>query len=882
MMTVLRRLVSILGWLVRRRRAEEHLDDEIRSFVEMSAAEKIRDGMSPAQARRLALAEIGGVESVKERVRGGRHGALLDEIGRDVRYACRSFARNPGFTAAVLLTLALGIGANTAIFSLLDALMLRWLPVSRPNELVLLRRAEDRFGEAFSYAMVRALDAQRQIFDGVGGFSGFPFEVGPNGSVERVPGALVTGSFFETLGLQPAAGRLLTRQDDEPGAIPAAVVSYGYWERQLGRRADVVGQILRLHATPVAIVGVAPRGFEGAQVGSIADIMLPVAVLPQVNPSSASLIGPGNFWIRAFARPRSGVSVPQATARVNAVWPQIAESVIAPHWPANRRKAMAAALFELVPGGTGYSYLREIYRRPLLVLMAVAAIVLLIASANVASLLLARATTRRKEVAVRLAIGAGRGRIVRQMLIESTLLSLVGAACGVALAWASSRALLGIISTGITFDLTPNWHVLAFTTGVAVLTGLLFGAAPALQAAAPATASSLSGNTKTHRPRPRLLPALVTIQVALSLVLLAGAGLFVRTLQNLQNVDSGFGSEGVLLVDLEGRRSAAPRALVDDIRRIPGVTSASLTTHTPLSGALWSEPALPAGQTLPEGRDTALFVGAGSGFLQTMQIPLLAGREFTDRDALESPPVALVNEEYARRHFATQQPIGQRLSAIVRGTRRELEIVGLVRNTSVVGLRQTPPATVYVPYAQLTGDFPTTIAIRASGSLAQTTATIQQLVRARVPGSPIDVRPLSAQVQASMMQERLMATLAGAFGGLALTLVCVGLYGLLAYGVVQRTKEIGIRVALGARVTKVVGLVLRDGAVLVIVGLILGLPAAWAASRLVESMLFGLTATDVPTIAGAMALLFAAGQLAALLPARRAARVNPLVALRHE
>jgi predicted permease len=546
---------------------------------------------------------------------------------------------------------------------------------------------------------------------------------------------------------------------------------------------------------------------------------------------------------------------------------------------------MAAAVLELAPGGTGYSYLRGIYRRPLFVLMSVAGIVLLIASANVASLLLARATARRKEVAVRLAIGAGRSRIVRQMLIESTLLSLIGAACGVTLAWVSSRALVTMISTGplpIAFDLTPNWHVLAFTGAVAILTGLLFGAAPALQAAAPATAASLSEHARAQRPRSRLLPALVASQVALSLVLLAGAGLFVRTLQNLQNLDAGFESEGVLLVDLEGRRNAAPRLLVEDIRRVPGVASATLTTHTPLSGSLWSEPAVPAGQPLPE-RDTALFVGAGPGFLQAMQIRLLSGRDFSERDTRDAPPVAVVNQEYARRYFAKESPIGQRLSAIVRGERRELAIVGVVRNTSTTGLRQTPPATVYVSYAQLPGEVPTTtVVIRATGSLARTGAAIEQLVRARVPGAPIDVRPLSAQVQASIVQERLMATLASGFGALALILACVGLYGLLAYGVAQRTKEIGIRVALGARLTKVVAMVLKDGAVLVVVGLGLGLPAAWAASRWIDSMLFGLTATDVPTLAGAVALLLAAGQLAALLPARRAARVDPLVALRHE
>jgi predicted permease len=722
----------------------------------------------------------------------------------------------------------------------------------------------------------------------VAGFSvlsGFSFDVGFPGSVSRVPGAVVTGGYYETLGLTPVVGRLLTREDDEPGAPLVAVASYGYWERQLARSAGAAGQTVQINGVPVTIVGVSPRGFVGAYVGAIADLTMAAAALPQVSPRNAPLLGTGNFWLLMLARPREGVSIPQATTRLNAVWPRIADAVVAPHWPASRRKAMADSLFQMSPGGTGWTYLRDVYRKPLFVLMAVVGLVLLIACANVASLLLARAAARQREIAVRLAIGAGRARIVRQLLIESsTLLSLIGAAVGVAVAWVSGHFLVSMISTGpehISFDLAPNWRVLGFTSAVAIATGVLFGVAPALQTTGAGPSAALKEQARSSGSRSRLLPWLVSAQVALPLVLLAGAALFVRTLHNLQRVDPGFSAESVLLVDLEGRPVAVRRALIEEVQRLPGVASASLSTHTPLSGSVWSDPAVPAGQPLPE-RDNAFFIGAGPRFFATMQIHLMSGREFTERDSADGPAVAVVNEAYAQRHLANRNPVGQHLSASVNGTRKDLEIVGLARNTNAAGLRRSPPPTVYVAYAQLTGDVATTLAVRAAGPLGRVSPEIQQALQSKLPGAPIEVRPFSAQVEATIVKERMMATLAGGFGLLALTLTCVGLYGLLAYSVAQRTKEIGIRMALGAQAPRVVALVLKDGARLVAIGIALGLPAAWAASRWVESMLFGLTPTDPAAIGGAIVLLAVAAQLAACMPARRASRLDPLTALRHD
>jgi putative ABC transport system permease protein len=830
--------------------------------------------------------ELGNMTRVAEEARAAWGWGHIEQLYRDLQYGLRTMRHSPGFAAAAVLSLALGIGANTAIFSLVDALMLRWLPVPDPQELIQLRiqtaGAKDPF-DSFSYPIVRSLAEHREIFAGLAGFSGWNFDIGPAGSMSRVPGAMVSGAYFETLELNPAAGRLLTREDDEPGAPLVAVISYGYWERQFAGNPGIIGQTMRINSVPVTIVGVSPSGFVGANVGSHAEITMPAASLPRVSPEAAPLLGEGNFWLRVLARPKAGVSIPEARARLAALWPQISDQVIRPDWPAARKKSFAEATFSFSPGGTGWTYLRVMYRKPLAVLMAVVVLVLLIACANVASLLLARATARQPEIAIRLAIGAGRGRLVRQLLTESTLLSLIGAVFGVGLAWLSSRFLVSMISSGprrLAFDLTPNWHVLGFTTAVSLATGVLFGLAPALQTTR-GPSCALKEDSRMSGSPSRLLSSLVSAQVALSLLLLIGAGLFVRTLQNLKSVDLGFKQEGVLLVNLEGRRTALPAELLREVERVRGVVSASLSTHTPLNGSTWSEPAVPRGQTLPE-NDNSFFVGAGPRFFETMQTALLAGRQFTAHDSQNSSSVALINEAYSNRYFTNRNPVGQHLSAVVRGRRADLEIVGVVSNTKLAGFRKPPPPTVYVPYAQLSGGFPTTMVIRASGSLGQVAAEIRKVLQPRLPEVPVNVRALSEQVEEAMTEERMMATLASGFGVLALLLACIGLYGLMAYGVARRSREMGIRMALGAQRSRLIAMVIKDAVRLVAVGIVTGLPAAWAISRLVESMLFGLKPTDPVTIFGSVLVLGAAALLAAYLPARRASRVDPVMALRQQ
>ena len=883
---LLRRVLSVAGRLLRPRRAEQQLDDELQEFLDASTADKIRGGMSPGEARRLALVELGGVEQAKERVRTYQRGAWIDEISRDVRYAIRMFARNPGFTLVIVLTLTLGIGANTAIFGLIDALMLRSLPVRDPQRLVQISIGSDATTgpETLSYPIVGVLAAQREIFAGVAGFNTATFDTGVPGNVVKVPGALVTGGFYETLGLEPVAGRLIAPADDRPGAPLVAVLSFGYWDRQFDRRLDIAGQSIRLNGVPVTIVGVSPRRFTGADVGSIADITVPVAALPQLDPPMAMLLGPGNFWLRVLARPAPGVSNEQTAARLTAMWPRISADAIPAHWPVSRQKDLAGSTFRARPGGTGFTFLRQQYGTALLVLMAVVGLVLLIACANVASLLLARASSRRREIALRLALGAGRARVVRQLLIESVLLSSAGAALGTGLAWLSSRFLVSMISTGPTglaFDLSPNLRVLTFTSVVTIATALFFGVAPAVQATAIRPAPALKEDNRMSRTRSRLLPSLVSGQVALSLVLLVCAGLFGRTLQNLRQFDSGFDSENVLLSELPTSSSIALQQILGAVRHVPDVTSASLSTHTPLSGSTWSEPAVPAGQPIPD-RDTALFVGASPRYFETLRIQVLAGRAFADDDSGAAPAVAIVNQRFADKFFPQQNPIGQHLAASIRGQKGTLVVVGLTKNVSATGLRVPPVPMVYVPLAQLPADTAATLEVRAGRDTARVSRDVREAIRANLPDASVEVRSLVSQVDDTMLQERMLATLTGAFGLLALGLACIGLYGLLAYGVAQRIREIGIRLALGAQRRGVTTMVLKDAVWLVVAGVGVGLPAAWMASRSVASLLFELTPGDPTAIVGGILALTTAALLAAYGPARRASRVDPLIALRHE
>ena len=881
------RLRSLARNLRGRHAFEDAMNDEMRFHLESRAADLVRRGLSPADAARQARLEFGSLEKQKDEARASVGLRILDDIAGDLRYAVRTFAANKAFALTAVVTLALGIGANTAIFNLMDALVLRWLPVSRPQDLLMLQLAGPgaQTGDpSVSYPLVQALDDRREIFAAAAGYSGSRFTVGSGASMANVRGAMVTGAFYETLGLTPVAGRLLSRADDTPGAPLMAVISYGYWERAFARDPSIVGRTLVVNGVPTEIVGVSPRGFSGANVGATADLTLSVSAIAGVEPQARGLLGPGNSWLRVLARPQPGVSPAEAAARLTAAWPEIAVRAIDPRWSPTRKASIAGARPLLVPGGTGWTWMRAIYVEPLQILMGVVAVVLLIACANVASLMLARAGARRKEFAVRLAIGAGRGRLVRQLLVESVVLALAGAAGGLVLARSTGDLIVSVISTpqtNLAFDLTPSWHVFVFTTAVALATALIFGIAPAIQATSISATQALKDDQRTATSRSRLLPSLVAAQMALSLVLLIGAGLFLRTLRNLQTLDAGFQPNGVLFVELERRPDVVPLSILDDIRRLPGVVSASLSTHTPLSGSTWSEPAVPVGQVLPE-RDTAVFIGASPDFFGTLQMRLAAGREFTIDDSAQSDPVAIVNERYAEVYFGRGSPVGRRLSAKINGRKVELQIVGVVNDAKTHGLRRPAPATVFVPYAQLTGTSFANIEIRTAASIAELGPPLTRLLQPLQPNHPIEIARLSAQADSALVQERMMATLASGFGLLALVLAAVGIYGLLSYAVARRRREIGIRMALGAQPRGVIALMLRGARVPVLIGILAGAPAAWLVSRSIQSMLFGLTPLDPIAIGGAIVVLAVIAHLAAYLPARRAARVDPLVALKCE
>ncbi len=851
-------------------------------------------------------------------------GALL----QDIRYGIRMLVKNPGFTAIAVLTLALGIGANTAIFSVLDSILLRKLPVVHSEQLVLLTDP-DSHGQSFgseggdrsllAYSEFEYLRDHNEVFSSVFAADSSLPEVrvtmgssssGTPSQEESVRIRLVSGDYFSTLRVQPAAGRMFTSEVDRArGGSPFAVTSYAFWKRRFNLDPAVLGKTIQVNRTSFEIIGVAPPGFFGETVGEAPDVWVPITMQDAIYPGR-DLLSPAqgevnkHIWLQVIARLKPGITPEQAKASVNVDFQRMIESNIGSTVSAEERKEFLDQRINLQAGARGSSTLHEAYGEPLKVLMALVGFVLLIACANVANLLLARGTARQKEFAVRLAIGAGRGRLIRQLLSESLLLALAGAAAGILLAQWADTLLLQMVSrtsTGseaIQVNLRPDARMLAFTLGVAVLSAILFGLIPALRATrldlSPILKSTTSGLTGENASR--RLPAtkvLVIAQVAISLILLVAAGLFVHSLSKLSEVNLGYPRENLLLFQVDGAPAGykgpanlrLQQELLEKFSAIPGVRAATLSSNGLFSHSESGDPISVEGYTSKSGEEVnSRMDHIGPGYFSTVGIPILIGREIGPQDSGNGPRVAVINKTFAEKFFGKTNPIGKKVMDIYPGNPQDMEIVGVVADAKYNSLREKTPTRIYAPYFNPMWEHSyARYEIRTLADPASVSAALRKTVQetnSSLP--PITINTMPGLVDDSLQTDRFIARLAGVFGLLAMLLASIGLYGIMAYTVARRTRDIGIRMALGAQPGSVLWLVLRETLLLVLVGVAVGLPLAFGGTHLIKSMLFGLGIVDPVAMIVPAITLAAVAAVAGFLPARRAMRVDPMVALRYE
>jgi putative ABC transport system permease protein len=884
-MPPIRRLIGGLRAMFRKTRVEQELDEELRGFLDAAVEDKRRAGLKGDAAGRAARLELGSVAAVKDAVRDAGWESLVGSVWQDVRYGGRMLRRSPGFAAIAIGILALGIGANTAIFSLLNAVMLRPLPVREPAQLVepLSKYPEPREPRmnGFSWEFYEYVRDRNHVFAAVSGVSPTKFQLARDGAeAETVDGEYVEGTLFSLLGLQPAMGRLIDPQDARPGAAPVAVVSWAYWKNRFNLNPAILGAHIKVNGVATPIVGVTPRAYVGLIPG-----IMPTVWLPVTRPMGLALI----------ARLKPGIPNEQARAEMNVLhrWrlEQIAERSHDPRW--------LRSTMDLEPAGSGLSWLRDRFGTPLQALMVIVALLLLIACTNVATMLLARGAARRQEMAVRVSLGAGRLRLMRQVLTESLLLSVTGSVLGVGLAYFGANAIWRAITFGrrppgwahqLTLQFGPDIRVLMFTTGIALATGVLFGLPAAWSAFRSAPISSLReiGSTGPRKSRQRFGHGLVVAQVALSVVLLSAAGLCLAHVSNLRNRDVGFRRDSVLLVTLDPQGSGYNRVQLSSLYKdllarfeaIPGVRSAALNAVTPIDGGAASSFATVEGfQEKPEDRRRLWQNWVGPRYFETLGTPVVAGRDFEFADA-GRPRVAIVNQAMARYYFGDGSPLGRHLT-FERDT-VPYEIVGLVGDAKYADLHEAPPRTVYLNAFQ-DGRIQSRFAIRTDVTPTAVAPQVRRAVEEVLKTVRIaKVTTLADQVDSSIVLERLMAMLSGLVGVLGALLTAIGLYGLLAYTVTRRTNEIGVRMALGATQRDVTKLVVKAAMGLVVVGLLAGVLAAFWSTRVAYSIVPDLAtaAGPLPVVAAVVAMI-AAALLAAYLPARRAARINPTEALRH-
>ena len=893
-----------LGALFGKERHDRELSDELESHIQMHIEDNLRRGMTPEEARRDALIKLGGIESTKESYRERRGVPALETLLQDVGYGLRMLRKNPGVTAVAVITLALGIGANTAIFSLLDSVLLRFLPVEKPEQLVQVSRRGPEAGSQgvpiFTNPIWEQLRDQQDVFSGAAAWGDMRFDLAHGGEAQYAKGLWVSGDFFRTLGVRPAAGRLITVADDRRGCSGVAVLSYSFWQDHLGGAVSAVGSTLSLDNHTYPVIGVAAAGFYGVEVGTKFDVALPLCATAIFDGARPRLDNRSWWWLSTMGRLKPGISPAQLLARLELISPRVFAATVPPNWDVQSQKNYQKWLLTSAPVSTGTSGLRRQFERPLQTLMVVVGIVLLIACANIASLMLARAAARHREMAVRRALGASRLRLMRQLLTECLLLSTAGALLGILFARWGSLLLVRFISTArdeVYLDLSLDWRILGFTAAIAIITAILFGVLPAFRSTrvslTAAMKSSLAVDAERHA---RFRPGrwIVASQVALSLVLLVGAGLFLRSFVKLVTLDLGFDRANVLMMHAEPRTAGIqPEKWMttwDEIERrlssLPGVLSVSRSLVTPVSGAEWDQYVHADSPNPPAGDAATTYLNAVTpGYFRTLRIAFLSGRDFTVQDTATSPKVAVINQTVARKFYPSLNPLGRffRLEEDQGKLGEPIQIVGVVRNSKYESLREEDYACAFFPISQAPGfgggpNFMIRTSVRPSAALS--------LIRATVAGVnksiSLQFDTLARQVDDSLVQERVLATLSGFFAGLALLLVTVGLYGAISYMVTLRQTELGVRMALGAAPGSILRLVLRDVVAILVAGIVVGTGLALLSVQLLQSLLFGMAARDVLTMALAAGVLSLVAFVAGYLPARRAAKVDPMVALRYE
>ncbi len=823
----------------------------------------------------------------------------------DLRFAIRTLLKSPGFAAVAIVSLALGIGANTAIFQLIDAVRLRTLPVKSPQELAELRigdmthaRGNWLRNDAFTNPLWEQIRQRQQVFSEIFAWADEDVNLSPTGEAHFAKRLWVSGNFFDALGVRPILGRVFTSADDRRGCgLAGAVISYGFWQREFGGSASAIGKkIVVGGAGSVEVIGVTPPSFFGLEVGRQFDLAMPVC---SVETSDEKRLDSGTtWWLTVMGRLKPGVSVAQANSHFNAISPGIFEATLPADYPPVSVKPYLAMKLNAIAAGGGLSSLRDQYSTPLGLLLAIAGLVLLIACANLANLMLARASAREREIAVRLAIGASRARLIQQLMTEGLLIAMAGAGAALFLARELSQFLVAFLGSGdnsVFLDVHPDWRVFGFTAFLALLTCVFFALAPALRATRAQPGDVLKSGSRgmtAGRERFGLRRILVASQIALSLVLMVGALLFVRTLNNLMTVEPGFRENGILIahvtygwLDLPANRYAnLRRDLVEHIRAIPGVDAAGETGSLPINGNSWVNTMWMDGSDVSNGRDISRSL-VGPGYFRTIGTPLLAGREFDERDTHSSLNVAIVSEEFARTFSLGPNPIGKKfwIEKTPFAPQIVCEIVGVAKNSKYSDLRQDFKPVAFFPLSQflepVTG---VNILIRSGVGLDALTPSVRRAISDVNPNIGYSFTVFKTRIEESLLRERLMAVLSGLFGGLAVVLATVGLYGVISYTVARRTNEIGIRIALGAGRNNVMGLILRETGILLMVGLGAGVVIALVAGRAAATLLFGLQANDPLTFVAAGSVLVLVALIASYVPARRAARVDPMVALRHE